>query len=74
MLADTLDKNPDIEVPQLYISAHYYEKETFKAFVAGMPRPLKKSLFLPNSVSPDLHVEFSTRYLRLLACVPQSVA
>lgn len=72
-LADSLDREPELETHKPSLWFHFYTKEPFTAIVRNLPRPLSKTVFLPGSNSPDVHVEYASDALRVIASIPQSL-
>jgi hypothetical protein len=73
-LAGRLDAQPDIDIPQPTIWLRFYEKNQLTCVVHLLPRPLKKSIFRPESAYPDLHIEYNSDPLRIVASIPQSAS
>lgn len=73
-LADSLDRGPDTEITPAALMFHVDEKEIFKGLVRILPHPLTKSIFLPDSKYPYLHMTYDSKGLRVIAAIKQSLS
>ena len=73
-LADRLDTHPDLLIGTPRIWFYFHAKETFTNMVRLMPRPLKKTIFMPESQWPDLLVDFRSKPLDITATIPKSLS
>ena len=71
ILADSLNSQPETNIPIPRITFFCSSKEVFKNTVKLMPRPLKKHIFLADSNFPDLHVEHVTEEIDITVSIPQ---
>ena len=72
MLADALDAIPELSIPAPRVWFYLDDKDTFLAIARALPRPIKKSVFRPESNYPDIHVEHEAPGLKSLAVIAQS--
>ena len=72
-LADSIEKMPDVDMPSTRIFMSADDKTCFLNAVARMPRPLKKSVFMPNSNYPKMLLEYENSGFFITAMVAQSL-
>lgn len=67
--ADSLDKNPEVQIQRANISFYHFQaadKDNFLAIAKLLPRPAKKSI-----LNDDVQVEYESTAVRIYARIPQ---